>query len=596
MADIELWNRCNQALIAKIIGECAYEECWTPVALANGGFELTLADQYRYEFQAQTTIWGWLLIKPESIICDGLPVSSATQFLVHGQQALGLSNIDLANLLEEIQNTLYSTYHQQLRLSNYSAAEMIQLNSGDLQSLLDGHPKFIANKGRMGWGAEELAWYAPESGERVRLTLVLVRRGLCDIGFSQEAAPWKVVSELVTPRKLAIISELVRQQGAELDDYLPVPVHPWQWQRYIEPQYQAWIQAGDLISAGELEDDYLPQQSLRTFFNLGSVGGHAPVAKYDIKLPLTILNTSCYRGIPGQHIATGADLSQWLFELVAADPLLSAKGMIVQREVCGIHCPHPVQQQIGDAPYRYHEMLGVVWRESLQQYLEGDQQGILMATLMQCDSEGNALIAEYIRQSGIPTEDWLAQLFNTVIVPLYHLMAKYGVGLVSHGQNISVVLEHGLPVRVAIKDFHGDLRIVDQAFEELASMPATVRERLTCLPPHYLIHDLITGHFVTTLRFISPLVETQCGVTETRFYQLLAMALKRYQNLNSDLAERFALFELFDETILKVCINRVRFRIGYGDTTERPVPELGTPIHNPLLTEYVMENNYDKAS
>jgi len=31
-----------------------------------------------------------------------------------------------------------------------------------------------------------------------------------------------------------------------------------------------------------------------------------------------------------------------------------------------------------------------------------------------------------------------------------------------------------------------------------------------------------------------------------------------------------------------VCINRARFRIGYGDSNERPLPDLGEPLMNPL--------------
>lgn len=45
-----------------------------------------------------------------------------------------------------------------------------------------------------------------------------------------------------------------------------------------------------MVSLGEFGDLWLAQQSLRTLTNASRRGG------LDIKLPLTIYNTSCYRG------------------------------------------------------------------------------------------------------------------------------------------------------------------------------------------------------------------------------------------------------------------------------------------------------------
>ncbi|WP_020407107.1 IucA/IucC family protein [Hahella ganghwensis] len=584
-----LWVHCHQALVAKIIGECAYEECWHPTTADGQTYQLMLNDQHQYQFCAERSIWGWLQVDPKSIRYQDKPVTSVIEFLLHAQKDLQLNDIDLGNFLEEVQNTLYSSYRQQQRLSAFTAADMVELEQPVLQSLLEGHPKAIANKGRMGWGSDELNRYAPESGKSARLMLILVSRKLCTVGYESDRDPWRILEKHLSADLMSAVTGNLKRRGANLADYYPVPVHPWQWQRYIVIQYQSWIQSGDIVPVGELEDDYLPQQSIRTFSNLSTESG------FDIKLPLTILNTSCYRGIPGKHIATGAELSRWLHCVAEVDPVLS-RYMIVQREVCGIHCGHPVQEQVPETPYRYREMLGVVWRESLESHLAPDERGILMATLMQCDAEGKSLAAEYICRSTLDPEAWLRQLFDVVVVPLYHLMSKYGVGLVAHGQNISVVLKDFVPVRMSVKDFHGDLRIVDQNFSELAAMPADVKESLTKLPAEYLIHDLVTGHFVTTLRFISPLIEKQCGVPEARFYSLLADVLKEYQRQHPELSDRYQLFPLFTDTILKVCINRVRFRIGYADSADRPVPELGTPIINPLVVENVTENHYDTAS
>lgn len=68
------------------------------------------------------------------------------------------------------------------------------------------------------------------------------------------------------------------------------------------------------------------------------------------------------------------------------------------------------------------------------------------------------------------------------------------------------------------------MRLVDKDFPQAASLPNVVKDVTVRLSADYLIHDLQTGHFVTVLRFISPLMQA-CNLSEYRFYQLLAQVL-----------------------------------------------------------------------
>lgn len=236
-------------------------------------------------------------------------------------------------------------------------------------------------------------------------------------------------------------------------------------------------------------------------------------------------------------------------------------------------------------------MLGCIWRERAESVITSAQRPMSMATLMQDDGKGNACILALIDASGLSHEQWLTKLFRHVVIPVYHLMCQYGVGLVAHGQNVTLTLEDNQPVGCIIKDFHGDLRLVDEELPELDSLDDAINQNLTRLPAKYLVHDLLTGHFVTVLRFVSPWLDTEWleqnglkhqGISETKFYGLLANEIQRYQSEHSHLAPRFEAFNLLSEHIDKVCLNRVKFKIGYGESNQRPLPELGEPIRNPL--------------
>jgi aerobactin synthase len=162
--------------------------------------------------------------------------------------------------------------------------------------------------------------------------------------------------------------------------------------------------------------------------------------------------------------------------------------------------------------------------------------------------------AALLQPGQLDVQTWLTKLFDCTVTPLYHLMCQYGIALVSHGQNLTIIFENNIPTCLAIKDFHGD-------------------------------------HFVTVLRFVSPYLQTEMGYSERDFYQLLNTRIRHYQGQFPNLKSRFKLFDLLAPTMERICINRVRFKVGYQDTSERLLPELGTAIDNPLFSDQAPLND-----
>lgn len=354
-----------------------------------------------------------------------------------------------------------------------------------------------------------------------------------------------------------------------------MPLHPWQWQQKIALHFLPQLAEGELIELGEFGDHYLAQQSLRTLTN---VSRRVP---FDIKLPLTIYNTSCYRGIPGKYISAGPAASRWLQQVFAQDRTLHESGAEILGEPAAGYMLHQTYATLAKAPYRCQEMLGVIWRENPSCYLREGEHAILMATLMETNNQGHPLIAAYIARSGLSAEAWLEQMFRVVVVPMYHLMCCYGVALIAHGQNITLVMKDHAPQRILLKDFQGDMRLVDKDFPQAASLPNVVKDVTVRLSADYLIHDLQTGHFVTVLRFISPLMQA-CNLSEYRFYQLLAQVLERYMAQHPDLADRFTLFNLFKPQIIRVVLNPVKLTYSEQDGGSRMLPDYLQDLDNPL--------------
>lgn len=590
------WLQVNNALNAKIISELHYEDLLSlqldstaQTQIVSKG-ELSAPQQYRWssdaivwQFQGQRCIWGNILIDGQSLTRNGKKNSATAALLKDIANEIKLDEIILGNLIEEIQQTLYADLQVGKNLSKYQQSELLSLSGVALQAILSGHPKALANKGRLGWGVQELQRYSPESEERFQLHFVAVKKNLTTSGIEKKEAETdqqtlrRMLLQMMSEQQMQQLFTTLSLAHKNSSEYWIIPVHPWQFQHFIVPQFAAQFAENSVIDLGIAGDYYQAQQSIRTLSNVSRPKNN------DIKLPITILNTSCYRGIPGKYITAGAALSKFIQQRCDKDSFLQQANFKVLKEWAGIHVTNSNQVNIKQTPYRYNEMLGVILRESPTAILTNNQQDKLAAVLMQTDAQGNSLISQYIQASGLDVDIWLSKLFDTSVIPLYHLMCQYGIALVAHGQNLTLLMQDNIPSGLAIKDFHGDLRIIDEPFPEHEQLPVQIIKQLTQLPAQYLLHDLYTGHFVTVLRFVSPYLAKELNFSEQDFYQLLTERILNYQAQFPQLAPRFKKFNLLAETMEKICINRVRFNIGYQDTSERLLPVLGTPINNPLF-------------
>lgn len=576
--DPSLWSSVQRRLVAKALSELAYEEVLQPARTADkDSWRITLGSGVRYRFHAVERIWGNLTIDPGSIERDETREDiSIFRFVADAKDEIAMAPADMAWYLRELQNTALADYQLAVRNEDVSCAMLAELPELELHAHLEGHPKAVTSKGRIGWGTEDFHAFAPESGAAFQLVWLAVEREIAAAATLDELSDFDLQIDAMSAEEIDRLQEICAARGIS-DAYGLVPVHPWQWDNVISQWFVEEIAAGSLVYLEHFGDRFAAQPSLRTLSNVERRN------RYDIKLSLSILNTSCYRGIPGRFIPIGPRLSVWLDDLVASDSFLSHEHRtVVLREVAGMHVANKTFERIDDLPYRYHEGLGVIWRERLEQKLEDNERGVMLSALHHQDCNGRPLLAEYIERSGLSPTDWLTKLFDEVTVPLYHFLCRHGVSFIAHGQNISVVLRDWVPTALVVKDFQGDLDLVDRPFEELNSLPDDIRSILTRKRPEIIVHNILTGHFVTVLRFISEVAESSGVLSERAFYSLLAQRLRRYQHAHPELRERFEALDLFAPRFPKVCLNKARYEIGYADSSQRPKPAVGQDLENPL--------------
>ncbi|GAB3263181.1 IucA/IucC family protein [Chitinimonas naiadis] len=581
--DASLWQLANRRMIEKALSELSYEGVIEPESTPGAARDKTVfslpSAAGGYRWLGRLNRWGQPVIVTGSVvrISDGQPPLDTAAMLADILAPLALPPVTLANYLRETLNTLSADVQMLAARRGLSARDWLALPGDRLQSLLDGHPKAIPSKGRVGWSQDDNRRYGPELAPAFRVHWLAVHRSLaqpvCAPGWDGDRLLAASCDEAERTRLRALLEATSREAG----QYWLLPVHPWQWQGMIATQFADLLASGQLISLGEAGDRYTPQQSLRTLSNVDRP------TQPNLKLPLTILNTSAYRGLPARYLAITPALSDWLQVLLAQDPLLVQCRTQALAEPATAFVPHPLYHALPGVPYQLDEMLGAVWRDSTEAHRGSEQRILMAAVLQQQDDAGQPLVVALIRASGLDARSWLIQLFDMAVVPLYHLQARYGLGFIAHGQNLMLRFENEIPAGVLLKDYQGDLFRSESDWAQPEGLATSVWHALPTMPSPYLVHNLWTGLFASVFRFMASQLETADVLAEDQFYALLAERLQRYQADHPALAARFAELDLFAPTMPRLSLNRARFAAGYADTASRPIHALGPALPNPLL-------------
>jgi siderophore synthetase component len=589
--DPALWERANRELLAKILTELTFEEVLhpEPLDIVEVGeprtFRLPVGGGTELRFTARLRHLGHWRVDPGSlsVFDPGQPsggsktVPDVADLVAVMAPALGVDPSTTAGALTELANTLLSDVHQLAH--GRPAHELVDADPAVIEGEMRGHPWIVANKGRLGFDADDLAAYAPESQQTLRLLWLAAAPGRAEAPTIDGLDHHTVVREQLGDDGWTELRERSAAAGLDPDEATFVPVHPWQWRERIVAHHAADLARGRLVPLGEMPARYRPQQSIRTLADAGH-----PERRY-LKLPLSILNTSVYRGLPRDRTLVAPSLTEWFLTVTGADPFLQETGLVLLGEVASVSVGHPAFGAVPGVPYQHTEMLGAIWRDSVVPRLGPGERAVTLAALLHRDPQGTPFVGPLIERSGLAVGDWVDRLHQVTLPPLVHVLYRFGATFSPHAQNCLIVLDGGVPTRLVVKDFVDDAMISAEPLSELAGLPAEVRRVLgDGLEAALLVQWIQSGLLVCVHRYLSELLDDDLGFPEARFWASAERTLRAYQErFAGELADRFALFDLDAPAFVKLCLNRVRlFERGYADDAERPVASAVGWIDNPL--------------
>ncbi|MFF5649749.1 IucA/IucC family protein [Streptomyces collinus] len=547
------WARANRLLIRKALAEFAHERLITPEQ--DGESYVVRSDDglTSYRFSAARRALDHWQVDAESITRhrDGseLPLA-ALDFFIELQKSLGLSDDILPVYLEEISSTLSGTCYK-LTKPDITAAELAR---GDFQAIetgmTEGHPCFVANNGRLGFGIHEYLSYAPETASPVRLVWLAAHRSraafTAGVGIEYES----FLREELGAETVERFHGVLRDQDLDPADYLLIPVHPWQWWNKLSVTFAAEVARRHLVCLGEGDDEYLAQQSIRTFFNRTSP------EKHYVKTALSVINMGFMRGLSAAYMEATPAINDWLAQLIEGDPVLRSTGLSIIRERAAVGYRHLEYEQATDRYSPYRKMLAALWRESPVPSLEEGESLATMASLVHVDRQGASVAGALIEQSGLAPKEWLHRYLQAYFTPLLHSFYAYDLVFMPHGENVILVLKDGVVQRAIYKDIAEEIAVMDPD----AMLPPTVERLRVEVPDDKKLLSIFTDVFDCFFRFLAANLAGEGILEEDDFWRTVADVTRAYQESTPELADKFKQYDMFAPEFALSCLNRLQLR------------------------------------
>ncbi|MEU8907591.1 IucA/IucC family protein [Streptomyces mirabilis] len=550
----ERWERANRLLVRKALAEFAHERLITPESDGDGGYVVRSDDGLtRYRFTATLRSLDHWQVDPESITRhrDGaeLPVA-ALDFFIELKTSLGLSDEVLPVYLEEISSTLSGTCFK-LTKPQIPSAELAKASFQEIETgMTEGHPCFVANNGRLGFGVHEYLSYAPETASPVRLVWLAAHRSraafTAGVGIEYESFVRAELGAGTVERFAATLTE----QGLAPEDYLLIPVHPWQWWNKLSVTFAAEVAQRHLVCLGEGDDEYLAQQSIRTFFNTTSP------EKHYVKTALSVLNMGFMRGLSAAYMEATPAINDWLAQLVENDPVLKSTGLSVIRERAAVGYRHLEYEAATDRYSPYRKMLAALWRESPVPSLQEGESLATMASLLHVDHTGASFAGALIERSGLTPVEWLRRYLRAYFTPLLHSFYAYDLVYMPHGENVILVIEDGAVQRAIYKDIAEEIAVMDPQ----AVLPPVVERIRVEVPEDKKLLSIFTDVFDCFFRFLAADLAGEGILDEDDFWRTVAESVREYQESAPELADKFRQYDMFAPEFALSCLNRLQLR------------------------------------
>ncbi|WP_216827449.1 IucA/IucC family protein [Alkalihalobacterium elongatum] len=324
------------------------------------------------------------------------------------------------------------------------------------QSCVTGHQLHPCTKSKIGLTIEEVMQYSAEFDHVVELSLVALHKDVTYVNPQFEPQQMNEFWSNEYPELYDCFINGCLDKGVNPDEFVVLPVHPWQKNQTIPELYASELEKGDIFFIDNYSLPTKPTLSVRTV---------APVSvdkKYHLKLPINVQVTSAVRTISPNSVHNGPELTGIIKTVLEREGYFNGKFGVAGEDF-GIRFNSTIKNDTQS--YHRNKNLSLLIRPNPESLVNEDETVLVACGLFSPSPVSNRLVVYeavdhyHIRHPSYSLPENVRSFFkkyiNVVLSGIIPLMTRYGIGLEGHLQNSLIVIKNDEPVRALIRDLGG---------------------------------------------------------------------------------------------------------------------------------------------
>jgi len=317
-----------------------------------------------------------------------------------------------------------------------------------------GHPTYPGFRAKMGFTRREVLQNSPEFQAKISLHWCALSRN--QISMKPGAIEFNALIAREFSKEFKLWREKLTFNHINPQEYIPVPVHPWQWRNKLQITCSQLTDSKSLILLPH-HQTVMPSMSFDTMM---------PTEHANTLIKLAVNNHTHDLAEDGQFSCT---ISRWI------NSLLTQAGhyqntLFLANELAGLSVNSP------SIPKYCHKQLSVSLLQHPLNFIKPEQKIIPLTSLFaHSPLSKKPLLIEMIKESGLTPMSYFNQYCHKVLFGQLHLLLKYGVAFAAHPHNILIIFTESRPQGLVMRDFDKIKIAYSQCFEdnEKPDLPAT---------------------------------------------------------------------------------------------------------------------------
>ncbi|RNB80470.1 IucA/IucC family protein [Brevibacillus nitrificans] len=308
------------------------------------------------------------------------------------------------------------------------------------------HP---VSKAKLGWGSEECRRYTIEHGQPIQLNWMAVKRERLVSGQPNGPSP---MTGLLSDEERHLLETEMSERGLSTENYVPIPVHPWQMAEVLPNLLHAELAQGICVPLQSQAGTYSATSSVRSLLPVGKGTHH-------VKLPIGIRSLGGLRYLSAVKLMNGQCAEQLLRQAVERDTELRNRLFLCDETQWWAYLP-----ESRDLFADYPRHLSAMVRQYPADLLADVEVRLVPMSALAVFERGGAghLFDEWLSIIGQEqSESSILQLCKEVFLPFLESSFRlFRLGMMPeiHGQNVVLVWRKGEITGLLLRD-HDSLRV-----------------------------------------------------------------------------------------------------------------------------------------